>query len=275
MNALGIHINHARKAFIPYLLAGYPNRAAFVSLVRTLRDCGADLIEIGIPFSDPLADGPTIQHASECALSDGVTIDRTLELIAECGNVSTVPFVVMSYINPLLQYGIDRFLLKVFQVGVRGLIVPDVIVEEGTRIEDTCSHNGIDLVYLLAPTSPPVRRELVLSRTRGFVYLVSVAGVTGARRELSGRLHAWIDTVKRSSPVPVAVGFGISNADQASSVARAADGVVIGSALIDIIRKASSDREAVRSVAAFARTIRTALDAHTNTEPSPLSSRNV
>lgn len=272
MSAITSAFTIGRKAFIPYLMAGYPDRDTFLSLVNGVFDTGADILEVGIPFSDPLADGPTIQHATESALANGVTVASTLEMLADC-NGDGRPIVIMSYLNPLLQYGLDRFLRKASQCNVRGLIVPDIIVEEGAEIERACRKNAIDLIYLLAPTSPPARQKLILRRSRGFVYLVSVAGVTGARNTLAGDLTDWIATVKSHSAIPVAVGFGISTPAHAAHIATASDGVVVGSAIIDMIRNAPNHREAVVRTRQFTADIRAALDhtaAHNN---PPISSR--
>lgn len=261
-----------RKAFIPYLMAGFPDRETFLSLVDAVFDSGADILEVGIPFSDPLADGPTIQYAAESALADGVTVASTIEMLSGC-NREGKPVVIMSYLNPLLQYGPDRFLREASQCGVRGLIIPDIIVEEGAGIERACRANDVDLIYLLAPTSPPERQEMILRRSRGFVYLVSVAGVTGARNTLAGNLTDWISGVKTHSPLPVAVGFGISTPEHAAHIASASDGVVVGSAIIDIIRNSPNSREAIERTKQFAVDIRTALDRNTVDNNSPLPSR--
>ena len=273
MSSITSRFVNGRKAFIPYLMAGYPDRPTFLSLVDTLFDSGADAIEIGIPFSDPLADGPTIQHASEHALANGVTIATTIEMLGTRHVNDSQPLIVMSYLNPLMQYGLPRFLREAHTVGVRGLIVPDVIVEECAALERDCRKAGIDLIYLLAPTSPKDRQQLILNRSRGFVYIVSVTGVTGARRELSDSLTTWIASVKSHSTLPLAVGFGIATPEHAFRVANVADGVVVGSALIDIIRRAESRQTAVQQVAAFASSIRAALDRITQPEQSPLSPR--
>ncbi|MBD3401910.1 tryptophan synthase subunit alpha [candidate division GN15 bacterium] len=260
--------SHNRAALIPYLMAGYPDETTFVALVDAVFDAGADLLEIGIPFSDPLADGPTIQRAAQTALSHGVTVEQTLDMLARIRNTDSKPLVIMSYLNPLLRYGLDRFAAEAARIGVRGLIVPDVIIEESATLERTMRTAGIDLVHLIAPTSPPDRRASILQRSRGFVYLVSIAGVTGARRELPASLTTMIRAIRTASPVPVAVGFGISTPEQAASVGREADGVVVGSALIDCIDRAGSPSASITRAADFIATLRRGLN-RSETHPAP------
>jgi tryptophan synthase alpha chain len=218
------------------------------------------MIEIGIPFSDPLADGRTIQYSSQKALERGVNIDRTFHYLSELDGGFGTPLILMSYLNPINHYGIAKFAKRAFDVGVRGLIVPDLIPEEGRDIEDICSRNAIDLIYLLAPTSSRDRQRMILKRSRGFVYLVSVAGVTGARRSLPKDLGSWVRQVKRESSLPVCVGFGISNVGQARALSRVADGVIIGSAIIDKIRNTSSERKMIEQATGFMNDLRKGLD---------------
>jgi len=232
---------HRRAALIPYLTAGFPTEKMFLSLVSTFADSGADIIEIGIPFSDPLADGPTIQYSSQRALVNGITVDRTLQLLTQVDKRRSKPFVIMSYLNPLLQYGLERFARKARRVGVCGLIIPDLIVDESAGIEKICRRESIDMIHLLAPTTTPDRQKLILSRSRGFVYLVSVTDV------------------KRKSQLPVAVGFGISGPEQARQVARVADGVIVGSAIIDVIRNGSSTRKTIMAAQGFLGELKKAL----------------
>lgn len=249
-----------RKALMPYLTAGYPDDKTFIKLLKVIIKAGADMVEIGIPFSDPLADGKTIQSSSQIALHNGANINGILRQLGELEYKYKVPLIIMSYYNPILQYGLSKFLNRSKAVGGRGLIIPDIIPDEGLAIEKNCRASNVDLVYLLAPTSNVQRRQLILKRSRGFVYLVSVAGVTGARKNLPGNLNRWITLVKKESRLPVCVGFGISGLTQAQSVARVADGVIIGSAIIDIIKKSSGSQEAVSNVGRFIRKIRKGID---------------
>jgi len=248
-----------QTALIPYLTVGFPTEKMFLSLISSFVKSGADIIEIGIPFSDPLADGPTIQYSSQRALVNGITVDRTLQLLTQVDKRRSKPFVIMSYLNPLLQYGLERFARKARHVGVCGLIIPDLIVDESAGIEKICRRESIDMIHLLAPTTTPDRQKLILSRSRGFVYLVSVAGVTGAREKLPKELNRWITDVKRKSQLPVAVGFGISGPEQARQVARVADGVIVGSAIIDVIRNGSSTRKTIMAAQGFLGELKKAL----------------
>lgn len=248
-----------RRAVIPYLTAGYPTEATFLATVTAFAAAGADIIEIGLPFSDPLADGPTIQFSSQTALENGMTVDRALTLLSRLPKEALPPLVIMSYMNPLLQYGLGRFMKRAAAVGVRGLIVPDIIVEEGASVEEASRKAGIDLIYLMAPTSSAKRQALILSRSRGFVYLVSVTGVTGARTKLPPGLNAWIRDVRSHSTLPVAIGFGISGPEAARSVARVADGVIVGSAIIDIFRSEDSPAAQVERATTFLRNLQKAV----------------
>ncbi len=249
-----------KKALMPYLTAGYPDAKTFILLLKEIIKAGADMVEIGIPFSDPLADGKTIQSSSQIALQNGTNIDEIFRQLGELEDRYKVPLIIMSYYNPVLQYGISKFLKKSKTAGGFGLLIPDMIPDEGIAIENKCRTSGVDLIYLLAPTSSALRRKLILKRSQGFIYLVSVAGVTGARKSLPGKLNRWITQIKKESCLPVCVGFGISDLTQAKSVARVADGVIIGSAIIDIIKKSSGSQEAVSNVGRFIGKIRKGMD---------------
>jgi len=249
-----------QKALIPFLTAGFPDEKTFVRLLDEFAHAGADMIEIGIPFSDPLADGPVIQAASQQALAAGMTTERTLQLLRNTNGNHQVPRIIMSYYNPIRAYGLPRFAKQARRAGVAGLIVPDLIWEEAREAEQVCREHGIDLIYLLARTSPSPRRKQIISRSRGFVYLVSVTGVTGARQTFSPGLQSWIGKVKKESPLPVCVGFGISNPDQARSISRSADGIIIGSAIIEIISRAGKHRRMVKDIGAFIHRIRQGID---------------
>ncbi len=239
-----------RTALMPFLVSGYPNGTTFLKLLKKFEQSGADLIEIGIPFSDPLADGKTIQASSQKALENGVGVEKTFQSLSRLKNFKT-PLILMSYFNPIFHYGFERFVRKSFDLGVRGLIIPDLIPEEGGTIEKICMHYNIDLIYLLAPTSNGARRQLIISRSHGFIYLVSLAGVTGARKELPSSLVSWIRQVKSETHLPVCVGFGISNVHQAEKLSRAADGIIIGSAIIDKINGIKGSDNIVRETGNF------------------------
>jgi len=248
------------KALIPFLTSGYPDRNLFLRLMKEFLKSGADIIEVGIPFSDPMADGKSIQFSSQKALENGVTIGKTFDYLSTLQNGRNVPVVIMSYLNPILSYGLLPFIKDAAACGVRGLIIPDLTPDEGNNIEPLCNHGNIDLIYLLAPTSNSARRKLILNRTHGFVYLVAVAGVTGVRQTLPANLSNWIAKVKHESRLPVCVGFGISNARQASIISRRADGIIVGSAIIEIIRQSKTSGQIVANVGRFIRQIRKELN---------------
>jgi tryptophan synthase alpha chain len=227
-----------RAALMPYLTLGYPTPETSLTLVEATVAGGADLLELGMPFSDPLADGPTIQRATHVALQQGMTVARCLEMVSTLRSRSiTVPLLLMGYYNPILSYGEEAFCRECRNVGVDGLIVPDLPPEEGKTLEKACRQHGLALIYLLAPTSPPERIRLVTERSRGFVYLVSVTGITGARDVLPPDLAAFVGQVRTATDKPLAVGFGIGRPEQAAQVARLADGVIVGSALMRLARE--------------------------------------
>lgn len=220
-------------AFMPYHAMGYPNRAKSVDVVESLAQAGADLFEIGIPFSDPLADGPIIQTATYTALTQGTTVVDTLAMVRELrARGVTQPFCAMTYYNPLLAYGLRRFVEDAAAAGIDGLIVPDLPPEEGDELEQLCREQGLAITYFLAPTSTEARIKLVAAKSSGFIYVVSVTGITGARRELPTDLASFVQRVRQHTAVPLAVGFGIGTGEQAASVAAIADGVIVGSALV-------------------------------------------
>jgi tryptophan synthase alpha chain len=245
-----------RAAVMPYLTLGYPTPERSLSLVEAAAMGGADLLELGIPFSDPLADGPTIQRATQVALEGGVTVERCLEMAATLrGRGVTVPLIFMGYYNPILAYGEEAFCRACHQVGVDGVIIPDLPPEEGDHLAKGCHEHGLAQIYLLAPTSPPDRIRIVTERSRGFVYLVSITGVTGARDRLPPDLTAFTRRVRRVTDKPLAVGFGISGPDQAAQVAAIADGVIVGSA---VLRRAA-EADGVDQVRAFVAELRQAV----------------
>ncbi len=222
-----------RAAVMPYLTLGYPTPRHSLSFVEAAIEGGADLLELGIPFSDPLADGPTVQRATHVALQQGMTVRRCLEIAAELrGRAITTPFLLMGYYNPILAYGEEAFCTACCEIGVDGLIVPDLPPGEADGLQQACHDRGLAQVHLLAPTSPPERVRLVTARSRGFVYLVSVTGVTGARDRLPADLSSFVERVRAETDKPLAVGFGIAGPEQAARVAAVADGVIVGSALL-------------------------------------------
>ena len=245
-----------QAALMPYLTLGYPTPHLSLELVEAAVAGGADLVELGIPFSDPLADGPTIQQATHLALQQGMTVARCLEMAAELrARGVQVPLLFMGYLNPILAYGVEAFVRASAQVGVDGLIVPNLPPEEADEVEEACRNSGLALVYLLAPTSAEERVALVAERSQGFVYLVSLVGVTGARDSLPPGLVEFVGRVRKATEMPLAVGFGISTPVQARRVGELADGVVVGSAILRLV-----EDEPARRVEDFVRSLRRGLE---------------
>jgi tryptophan synthase alpha chain len=247
-----------RTALMPYLTMGYPQLESALRLVPVLIEAGADLIELGAPFSDPLADGATIQAAAQQALANGMTLSLCLEQAAALRHRGIeVPFMLMGYYNPIFQMGLDRFAQRAITAGIDGLIVPDLPPEEAGDLHSVLHAQGIDLINLLAPTSDDERVRLVTAQTSGFAYLVSLTGVTGARDHLPADLESFVARTRSTTDLPLAVGFGISTPAQAAQVARIADGVIVGSALIKAI--GDSD-EPVAAARAFIASLREEMD---------------
>jgi tryptophan synthase alpha chain len=241
-------------AFMPYMVLGYPTADVSLKVAQTLAEAGADLLELGVPFSDPLADGPTIQVATHHALNQGVTLAKCIAMAAEMRKRGLkTPALLMSYINPILAYGVQGCVMDSAAAGVDGFIVPDLPPEEADELETACREYGLALVYLLAPNSPPDRIALVAEKAQGFIYLVSLTGVTGARDSLPPGLADFVARVRAVTHKPLAVGFGIGSGQQAKAVAQLADGVIVGSALV---RQAGQSTE---HVGALARELRQAL----------------
>lgn len=255
-----------RAALMPYFTLGFPSLDESLAVIESLSHCGADLIELGVPFSDPLADGPMIQHSTQVALEHGMTVNRCLEAAAwlRARHVEQ-PLLLMGYINPILAFGIERYAAAASEAGVDGLIVPDLPLEEANALDAACRANGLALVYLVSPASPPERVAALASQTTGFLYLVSLTGVTGARSRLTSGLDEFVGRVRAVARTPLAVGFGISTPDQARSVADLADGVIIGSALISAV---ANSAEPARAAAEFLHGIRAALDSTEDYEGS-------
>ena len=236
-------------AFMPYAMLGFPTRMESVAMIRSLADAGADLFEIGFPFSDPLADGPTIQAATHRALLNGTTTRDCLDIAKELREAGVAqPFCALSYCNPIFNYGTDRFIEDAAQAGFDGFIIPDLPPDEGEEMEAACRAAGLALVYLLTPSSSQERVELVTARSTGFVYLASVLGTTGARASLPSYLADLAAQVRASTDTPVCVGFGVSNGAQAAQVASIADGAIVASALIDAA-SGCNGADAVKSLA--------------------------
>jgi tryptophan synthase alpha chain len=225
-------------AFVPYVVAGYPNAHISEAAALAAIDAGADVLELGLPYSDPLADGATLQRASAAALAAGATLDRSLALVERvCGARPNKPVLVMGYVNQFLgPPGADNVAQRLAEAGAAGAIVPDLTADEGAPLEEAFTRRDLALVYLVAPTTPTERAATIAARGGGFLYLVSLTGVTGARTSLPTQLKALVTRVKSVSPLPVAVGFGVSRPAHVRAVGRTgADGVVVGSALVDAL----------------------------------------
>src|SRR5579872_978908 len=226
-----------RAALIAYITAGDPTPERTASLVAALERGGADLIELGVPFSDPIADGPVIQRGAERALKAGATLARVLRIASEIRSSSQIPLLLFTYLNPVMHYGFEKLAQDAAAAGIDGCLLIDLSVEEAGQYVGVMRTHGLDTVFLAAPTSPPERQRLVAKYSSGFVYLVSRTGVTGERESISEAAAPLIESMRRVTDLPLAVGFGISRGEQAAAVARIADGVVVGSALVRIIEK--------------------------------------
>lgn len=224
-----------RKAFIAYLTAGDPSREQTASLVLALERGGADLIELGVPFSDPIADGPVIQRASDRALRAGMTLLKLLDMVREIRLRSQIPLLLFSYMNPLLRYGFDKLAREASQAGVDGVLLTDLCIEEATEPVSRLREQGLDTVFLAAPTSTERRLRLVAQHSSGFIYLVSRTGVTGEQASVSQTAAPLARRMRELTGLPLAIGFGVSKPEQVSEVAQVADGVVVGSAIVRCI----------------------------------------
>ena len=240
-----------RKAFIPYICGGDPNLKRTVDLAFTLEQSGADLLELGLPFSDPLADGLVNQLASQRALAAGTTIRGVFDCVRQIRKKSEIPIVIYTYLNPIFQFGAEKFHLDAEAAGIDGLLILDLPPEEDIDLPQT----NVLHIRLIAPTTPAGRIERIAKNARGFLYYVSREGVTGAQDSIARSLPEKIAELRAASDLPVAVGFGISNANQAREVAQHADAVVVGSAIVDLISKHGDKSEMIEKVGAFAKTL--------------------
>jgi len=267
MNRIDAVFNDLRKsqgkAVIPYVTCGYPSLDFTKELISVLAEAGADLIEIGVPYSDPVADGPTIQKASARALTAGITLDKIFRLVEEVRGKCQVPLIMMTYYNPIYVTGVENFIKKAAAAGVDGLIIPDLPVEEAGHLSEVAERSGLRTIFLVAPTSTSERIEKIAGISRGFIYCVSVTGVTGARKEVSEGLEDFLKRIRLRTELPLAVGFGISGPETARQAAEYADGVIVGSALIQKIEEnvAGEDySKALQEAAAFIKELKGAVD---------------
>lgn len=244
------------KAFIPFITCGDPDLETTAKVVRAMAEAGADLIELGIPFSDPTAEGPVIQAANVRALSAGTTTDKIFDLVRDLRKDITVPMVFMTYANVVYSYGAEKFISICREIGIDGLILPDIPYEEKDEFDPICKQYGLDLVSLVAPTSES-RIAMVAREASGFIYVVSSLGVTGVRSEITTDIGAMVKLIRESSDLPCAVGFGISSPEQAKKMAALSDGAIVGSAIVKLI--AQYGRDAVPYVADYVKSMKDAV----------------
>jgi tryptophan synthase alpha chain len=248
------------KALIPYIMAGDPSLDVTESLVMTLAEGGADLIELGVPFSDPIADGPVIQQAAERALQSGTTLKKILSTVRSLRTKISIPIIFMAYYNTILAMGLEKFCAEAMSAGVDGLIVPDLPPEESDELYNaTKTAGGPVVIFLLAPTSTPQRRKEVIKRTHGFIYYVSLTGITGAQLPDLNQVKKNVQAIQKMAKKPVAVGFGIATPEQARNVANFSDGVIIGSALVRNIAKHHQDVAFLTDLKTLTKNLKTAI----------------
>ena len=244
------------KAFIPFLTCGDPSLEITEKLVYAMEEAGADLIELGIPFSDPTAEGPVIQEANVRALAGGVTTDKVFVMVETIRKNTKIPMVFMTYANVVFSYGTERFIKRAAEAGMDGLILPDVPFEEKAELQPYCDKHGVELVSLIAPTSHD-RIKTIAKEAQGFVYCVSSMGVTGVRKEITTNIGEMVDLVRSVSDTPCAVGFGISTPEQAKHMSQYADGVIVGSAIVKIVAKYG--KECVEPVCKYVKQMKEAM----------------
>jgi tryptophan synthase alpha chain len=240
---------------VTFITAGDPDLTATPRMVLALEKAGADIIELGVPFSDPMADGPTIQRSSERSLAAGTTIPGLFTAVKEIRTQSQIPIVLMGYYNPVFVYGVDRFTREAAEAGVDGLLVVDLPPEESEELKDAADRAGLDLIFLLTPTSDDGRIAKVVREAKGFIYYVSVTGVTGARAQVAASVSGMVERIRRKTTIPLVVGFGVSNGKQAGEIAAYADGVVVGSAIVKLFEEHKGDG-LVQAVARLAESLK-------------------
>ncbi len=234
-----------KKVFVPYITAGYPDKNLCTEYILRFEEWGGDVIEFGLPFSDPIADGPTIQASTQTALENGMDTCEALEMIGKIRKKSSIPINIMTYFNPVMAFGVEKFIQSASQAGAEGLLIVDMPCEEGQEVNALCEKHDLDICYLVTPTTDLNRTRKIDSFTRGFLYAVSVTGVTGSRNSVPSYLKAFIEEVRANAASPVAVGFGVSTPRQAGTIAAFSDGVVVGSALVKAMREGMDETEAL------------------------------
>jgi len=252
--------SEGRKALIPFITAGYPDINTTEKFIYELEKSGADLIELGVPFSDPMADGPVIQMASERSLVNGTNLKTILELVKKVRRKTEIPIILMGYYNPFFIYGLKRVSRDAKDAGVDGFLIVDLPPEEAGEMKTQADTAGLDIVFLLAPTSDEKRINLITKNGTGFIYYVSLTGVTGIRSELDRDIRKQITKIRRKTKLPIGVGFGISSPAHAKRVSKWADAVVVGSAIIKIVENSSSKKQMVQRVAKFVNDLKKAMN---------------
>ena len=248
-----------QKALIPFITAGDPDLDTTKRLVIEMERAGADIIELGVPFSDPIADGPAIQKASYRSLKSGTTLKKIIGIVKELRRTTEIPLVLMTYYNPVFKYGISEFVRDASDAGVDGIIIPDLPPEEGEGIIEEGKRHNLNTIFLLAPTSTKERIKIVASASTGFIYYVSLTGVTGARKSLPETVEASVNKIRKATDKPIAVGFGISTAEQAKRIASFADGVIVGSAIVNVIEKNIDKPDLIEKVSGFVKDLKSGI----------------
>jgi tryptophan synthase alpha chain len=244
------------KGLVTYITGGYPNIKTNLAVLKELADSGSDLIEIGIPFSDPIADGPVIQRASYIALSNGVKIDDILKLVEDFREYSRIPVILMTYYNPVYRSGLENFVSKAVRAGVDGLIIPDLPIEEDNSLRKAALTKGLALIPLAAPTSTEERLKKIADKAEGFIYCVAVTGVTGTRKEITTDIDSFTGKLKKLTDIPLVVGFGISGPESAAKMAFFCDGIVVGSLIVDGMKENESSETVAKTVGRINRSIK-------------------
>lgn len=247
------------KALVVYLTAGDPDLETTRRLIIALEEAGVDIVEIGVPFSDPTADGPIIQAASQRALRKGVSLSGILDMIKSLRNVCKIPIVLFGYYNPIFSYGNERFSVEASKAGVDGILVVDLPPEESHELRQFTDRTHLDFISLIAPTTSDDRIQTISKKATGFLYYISITGVTGTASPIVENIKRDVDRIRRITPVPLVVGFGISTPQQAGEIAHCADGIVVGSAFVQIIEKNSADKDLINIASSFVRNIKNVL----------------
>ncbi|XP_010554452.1 PREDICTED: tryptophan synthase alpha chain, chloroplastic [Tarenaya hassleriana] len=249
-----------KVAFIPYITAGDPDLSTTAEALKVLDACGSDIIELGVPYSDPLADGPVIQAAATRSLAKGTNLDSILSMLDKVVPQLSCPIALFTYYNPILKKGLTKFMSSIKDVGVHGLVVPDVPLEETEMLRKEALNSKIELVLLTTPTTPTERMKRIVEASEGFIYLVSSVGVTGARSSVSGKVQSLLQEIKEATNKPVAVGFGISKPEHVEQMVRwGADGVIVGSAMVKLLGDAESAEEGLKELESFTKSLKSVL----------------